>query len=114
MTTHPLSPAKIVPITRQKAMHVLSVLALCTLGMSLSAGAQEATFITFDPPGSTGTQVNSINSVGVITGYYFEGSNSHGFLRSREDTFTTFDGPGAAFTLATSINPYGSDHGILL
>jgi hypothetical protein len=38
----------------------------------------------------------------------FEGSNSHGFLRSREGTFTTFDGAGAAFTLATSINPTGA------
>jgi hypothetical protein len=59
-------------------MRALCALALCTLGLSLFAVAQEPTFVTIDPPGSTDTQVNSINSAGVITGYYFEGNVSHG------------------------------------
>jgi hypothetical protein len=51
----------------------------------------------------------------VITGYYFEGNNSHGFLRSRDGTFTTFDPPGSVDTYPTSINPaeaiVGNYHG---
>jgi hypothetical protein len=93
------------PMARQKGVLALCLLALSTLGLSLSAGAQEATFTTFDPPGSTGTQVNSINPAGVITGYYFEGNNSHGFLRARDGTFTKFDPPGASDTFPASINP---------
>jgi hypothetical protein len=53
------------------------------------------------PTNGAGTEPSSFSPI-------FEGSNSHGFLRSREGTFTTFDGAGAAFTLATSINPTGA------
>src|ERR1700747_3406633 len=108
MITHTLTFAQMAPVARQERVLARCLLLLCTLGLGLFAGAQEATFITFDPPGSTGTQVNSINPAGAITGYYFEGNNSHGFLRARGGTFTTFDGPGAAFTLGTSINPAGA------
>jgi hypothetical protein len=69
MTTHSLFASRIVSTSRNNTVLALSRLTLCTLGLSLSAGAQEATFITFDPPGSTGTQVTSINPAGVITGY---------------------------------------------
>ena len=46
MTTHPLFAAPIVPIIRQKAMLALSLLALCTLELSLSANAQKSAFTT--------------------------------------------------------------------
>jgi hypothetical protein len=36
-------------------MLALSVLAFCTLGLSLSANAQKSAFTTFDPPGSVET-----------------------------------------------------------
>jgi hypothetical protein len=95
-------------MTRQKTVFALSLLTICTLELSYSAGAQEGTFVTFDPPGSTGTEVTSVNPPGVITGYYFEGNSSHGFVRSQNGTITSFDGPGAAFTNPESINPEGA------
>ena len=103
MTTPPLAPAHIVPMTRQKAMLVFCLLVLCTLGPSPSASAQESTFITFDPPGSVETIPNSMNSRGEITGYYFDGNIFHGFLRSPHGTFTTFDFPGATAHVAVNL-----------
>jgi len=107
MTTQLLPLFQIV-VARHIRILALCLLLPCTLGLCLSASAQEGTFITFDPPGSTGTQVNSINPAGLITGYFFEGNNSHGFVRSREGTFTIFNGPEATFTLPESINPQGA------
>ena len=107
MTTHPLFAAPIVPMTRQNARLALSLLALCTLGLSPSASAQKSAFTTFDPPGSIETIPNSINPSGAITGYYFDGNIFHGFLRSHDGTFTTFEFPGAPTTAGASINAAG-------
>ena len=103
MITHPLTFAQRAPRARQKGMLAVYLLALCTLG--LSANAQNPTFITFDPPGSIGTGPTSINSAGVITGNYSDGSRTRGFVRSSDGTFTTFDVPGAILTNPLSINP---------
>ena len=109
MTTHPLFAAPSVPMTRQNAVLALSLLALCTLGLSLSASAQKSAFTTFDPPGSVGTSPNSINRSGAITGWYYDANFvGHGFVRSPHGTLTTFDPPGATGTLPISINPAGT------
>ena len=108
MTTHPLFAAPIVPMTRQKAMLALSLLAHCTLGLSLSASAQKSAFTKFDPPGSIETIPTSMNPSGAITGWYFDGNTYHGFLRSRRGAFTILDFPGAASTSGASINPAGT------
>jgi hypothetical protein len=109
MTSRPLSSAPIVPTTRHKAMLILSCLALSTLGMIHAASAQEATYIMFDPPGSTYTQPNSINREGAIAGYYRDAQSvSHGFLRDRDGTITTFDPPGSTYTYPASINRVGA------
>jgi hypothetical protein len=107
MTTHPIFAAPIVPMARQNAMLALSLLALCTLGLCLSASAQKSVFTKFDPPGSIETVPNSMNRSGAITGYYFDGNIFHGFLRSPNGTFTTFEFPGAPSTAAASINATG-------
>ena len=105
MTTHPLFAAPIVRMPRQNARLALSVLALCTLGLSLSASAQKSAFITFDPPGSiVETIPTSMNPSGAITGWYFDGNIFHGFLRSRQGAFTILDFPGATGTSGASIN----------
>jgi hypothetical protein len=89
-------------------------LALCTLGLGLSATAHEPTIITFDAPGAgtesfQGTFAFSINPAGAITGTYFDASYvGHGFLRAPDGTFTTFDAPGAGYTNPSSINPAGA------
>ena len=63
----------------------------------------EGRFTTFEAPGAdttagsfNGTSPNSINDLGVITGYYTDANGfSHGFLRSPDGKFTTFDVTGA-------------------
>ena len=109
MTARPLAPAQLAPAIRHKAMLALSLLALCTMGLSLSASAQKSAFITFDPPGSiVETIPTSMNPSGAITGWYFDGNIFHGFLRSRQGAFTILDFPGATGTSGASINPAGT------
>jgi hypothetical protein len=72
--------------------------ALSALGLAGSAGAQQATIITFDVPASNGngTSPTAMNLGGVIVGNYYDAYRvSHGFLRKPDGTFTTFDAPGA-------------------
>src|SRR2546426_1503507 len=69
-------------------------LALCTLGLNLSASAQEPTITTFDPPGSVFTIALGINPAGEVTGTYSDANGGHGFMRGRDGTFTKFDAPG--------------------
>jgi hypothetical protein len=76
MSWHSLiTSAQMAWVTPRKGMHALSLLALCTVGLSFSANAQKSTFITFDPPGSIGIVPNIINSGG-----------SHGFIRIPKKT----------------------------
>ena len=77
-------------------------LALSTLGVGVSATAQEhATFTTIDAPGAgtgvnQGTQSIGINRAGEVTGFYADSNNVvHGFVRAADGEFTTFDAPGA-------------------
>ena len=46
-----------------------------------------ATFITFDPPGSTFTVASAITATGTIIGFYTDAS---GVMRKRGGTFTIF------------------------
>lgn len=99
-----------------KFMKRLTVFVLIILVMFFPAVAlaNADTFITFDPPGSTGTFPSGINPAGAITGTYFDASGGHGFLRTPHGTFTKFDVPGAAGegTFAFAINPAGAITGI--
>ena len=64
--------------------------------------SREGSFTTFEAPGAdttpgsfNGTQPNSINNSGAITGAYSDANGFvHGFLRSLNGEFTTFDVPG--------------------
>jgi uncharacterized membrane protein len=72
---------------------------------SPAAGGQ---FVTFDPPGSTGTTPSGITNDGTIIGSYADASGMwHGFLRDRNGGFATFDPPGSTSTTPTSISPNG-------
>ncbi len=106
--------ARVVPVRRA----VIAIcLALCTLGLRLSASALEH-IISFDIKGAgtgagQGTIPESINPAGVIVGQYIDAANAyHGFVRSPGGEITTFDVPGAGTsagegTLPWSINPEG-------
>src|SRR5262249_4194671 len=105
-------------------------LTLATLGLGLSANAQERTptFITFDAPGAgtgpfQGTvpqSVDCMNPAGAIVGLTIDASSVfHGFVRAPNGTITTFDAPGAgtgAFqgTVVNGINPAGVTEGAYL
>jgi len=112
--TDRLALAEFCAVVRRKGALALC-LALCTLGLGLSATADEPTIITFDAPGAgtgnlQGTVALAINPAGAITGLYYDASfyYPHGFLRGRDGTITTFDAPGAEGTSAVSINPAGA------
>ena len=90
-------------------------LALCVLGLGLSASAQQGTFITIDAPGAAqGTYASAISPAGDITGSYTDIIGvAHGFLRSAHGRITTFDAPGAGTsayegTSASAINLAGA------
>ena len=90
-------------------------LALCLLGVSLSATAQEFFIvIPFDPPGSTYTEPMGIISGGTIVGYYENAMHVyHGFLRDPHGKFTIIDEPNAGTkaykgTQAYGMNPQGA------
>lgn len=70
-------------------------------------------FTSFDPDGSAGTFVESINATGVAAGYYVDAASGtdHGFVRAADGTITAFDPTGAGGdgrgTFAWKINDRG-------
>ena len=70
------------------------------------------TYQTIDPPGSTYTIAESINSNGQIVGFYQDSNNvEHGFL-DNNGIYTTIDPPGSVETNATDINSGGQIVGV--
>jgi hypothetical protein len=64
--------------------------------------------VLFSVPGAVfNAEPESINPAGAITGWYFDATRSHGFLRAPDGTITSFDPPGSTGTVATAINPSG-------
>jgi predicted membrane protein len=70
-------------------------------------GEEQASFITFQVPGSSITVANAINNSGAIAGAYVTGS-VHGFVRAANGAIATFDAPGSVSTEASSINDGGA------
>jgi hypothetical protein len=93
-------------------------LALCTLGLGLSAnaGGTKTTITTFDAPGAgtapgQGTFANGMNNSGAITGFIRDANAArHGYLRAPDGTFTIFDDPNAG-TCSTSCGTIGNGQG---
>jgi hypothetical protein len=114
--TNPAALPQFCAVARRKGALVL-YLALCTLGLGVSASDHKPTINTFDAPGAGTfiTDISGINPAGAITGDYFDASLVyHGFLRAPEGTFTTFDAPGAGTgTFPSRLTPAGGDRGIL-
>jgi uncharacterized membrane protein len=88
---------------------------LLALGFVLAlvpkAPAQDATFVTIDPPDSDHnfTACLDINDRGQIVGLYNStpDGHRHGFLRSEDGAYARIDFPGSTATHATGINPRG-------
>jgi hypothetical protein len=58
------------------------------------------TYQTIDPPGSTYTVAESINTSGEIVGYYQDSSGQCGFL-DNNGIYTTIDLPGSSGAIAS-------------
>ena len=109
MTNH-MTFAQFSSVIRRRAALTLG-LALCTLGLGLTARAQKPGIVSFDAPGAdtnpgdnNGTYPSGINAWGVVAGTYQSADTVlHGFLRSPGGKFTTFQAPGAD-TTAGSFN----------
>ncbi len=85
-------------------------LVLSLYGLSIWAVA-DAPAVTYsltilDVPDAIDTSADSINASGQVTGSYWDGSVSHGFMYSN-DTFTTFNGPDGTSIEPSSINASG-------
>jgi hypothetical protein len=118
-TASELTPTELESKERNVKFRTLTTATLFgVLAIPACLGAQNTSpnIITFDAPGadttvgsSNGTQANSINDGGAITGNYYDVNGaSHAFLRSPEGNFTTVDFPGADGTQANSINDLGA------
>ena len=100
MVTSPITFGEFRSAIRRKGVPILC-LALCTLGLGLTASAQEPQIIKFDAPNSgtvpyTGTFSTGINLLGAITGNVTDNEHgTHGFVRTPDGRFTDFDAPGA-------------------
>lgn len=114
---------KVYQVVRRSMAWAMLCLAVCMLGVGVSAGAQKGTIITFDVPEAgtgpgQGTTPGGIDPSGAIIGNYVDAGNvNHGFLRARDGTISTFDVPGAGTgayqgTVALGINPAGAITGM--
>jgi hypothetical protein len=90
-------------------------LALCMLGLALSASAQKPRIITFDAPGAgtipnpwgMGTRAFRINDLGVILGWYVDDNElHHSYLRALDGTIKTIDDPVAATGFCQGTNAW--------
>jgi len=63
------------------------------------------TLTTFDPSGSTGTNVYGMNDTQWVAGAFSDGAGTHGFLRAPDGTVTVYDAPGSAgYTQILAVN----------
>ena len=85
---------------------LLLVALSCLVFLRPSLAAAEYIFTPVDVPGSTATNLYSINDRGQIVGSFTDSSGTHGFLRSNGQ-FTTVDAPAATYTVAHGINNTG-------
>ncbi len=118
MMTNPIAFYQFCSALRRKGALALC-LALCTLGLGVSAGAQvhRPSITTFDPPDTVYTSPMEITPTETIVGFYIDTSNVwHGFLRAPSGAITTVDAPGLGTSsnqgdAVWSINPAGATVG---
>lgn len=96
-------------------------LVFCTLGLGVSANAQQLRFTTFNVTAGgagvfQGTLGNNVNTEGEISGTYIDTNYGfHAFVRSPAGVITTFDAPDASTdgygTFGNGINVEGTSVG---
>lgn len=76
-----------------------------THGFLRTAGG---TITSFDPTGSTGTNVRGMNDNQVVVGSFSDSNGTHGFIRAANGTITVYDAPGSVgYTEIYGINDNG-------
>jgi hypothetical protein len=66
-----------------KRFVIPTTLVIASTGITAPLLADDAKLITFDPPGSHKTYVQSINSRKSVIGFYSGGFSYHGFVRDQ-------------------------------
>src|ERR1700679_754744 len=79
-----------------------------------SPAGGKPTVTSFDAPGSTRTETVGINASGEVAGYFYDGTQSRGFLRETDGTFATFAPSGSIATYVMGINGDGTTTGFYL
>src|SRR5271166_5598132 len=75
--------------------------------------AADGTFTTVDVPGAMGTQITTVNSLGLVAGFYYLATTTPGFLRYRNGAIGILNDPGTSFTTPTAMNDTGQVAGEL-
>lgn len=85
------------------------LLCMCVLLFCAArARGSEASYVSFQVPGSMGTYPMSVNNSMAVTGYYYASSTVvRGFVREPDGAVTTFDVAGSGWTEPESINDAG-------
>src|ERR1035438_10508868 len=90
------------------AAAALALAILVVLGVVAAPSAQAQTFTTFDVPGAVAISPLSINTAGIVSGFFVDTSYvDHGFVRAADGVITTFDAPGAGTGTYQGTDAYG-------
>jgi len=87
---------------------------LCFFGFFVfgaSFALAQGTYTQIDFPSALMTQLNGINSAGLVVGSYEDDAGGHGFLL-QNGAYTTIDYPGAQYSYAQGINDNGQIVGL--
>src|SRR5580692_7113708 len=100
----PLETRRALPVRTTSSHRTVCLLTFClSLFFATTVVAQRppATFTEFQAPGAgtgslEGTLAVSINSLGIVSGFYYDSSGvAHGFVRATSGAITDFDAPNA-------------------
>ncbi len=75
--------------------------------------AADGAFTTVDVPGAMGTQITTVNSLGLAAGFYFLATTTPGFLRYRNGAIGLLNDPGTSYTTPAAMNDKGQVAGDL-
>jgi uncharacterized membrane protein len=85
----------------------LTIFAVATLTLSVSAQQREPVYTTVDAPDAVATTITGINDDGHVVGFYRDAAGrTHAFVR-RGQALASIDFPGATWTIARGIGASG-------
>lgn len=92
---------------RMAGVMMATAVCLCAWALTVVGAGQVLVFTTVDFPGAVLTNVQGVNALGELVGFYTDtAGKTHGFLRSGEQ-YRSIDFPDAGLTIARGIGPAG-------